>query len=93
MAEASITLPTRPQRKYPPMNIAMGTVAPTVKTPHGLSASALITTSASTASRMIMMARMATMPMTPAVEWSSSLTICASDLPLRRIEQNRITKS
>ena len=33
------------------------------------------------------------MPMTPAVVLSSSFTICASDFPLRRIEQNRITKS
>ncbi|MCG3778153.1 MAG: hypothetical protein JW388_0861 [Nitrospira sp.] len=75
------------------MNMAMGMVAPTVNTPHGLSASAFTTTSASTASRMIMMARMATRPIDPAVEFNSSRTICASERPSRRIEQNRITKS
>ena len=75
------------------MSMAMGMVAPTVKTPHGLSASALTTTSASTASKIIMIARMAMTPMTPAVVLSSSFTILASDFPLRRIEQNRITKS
>ena len=57
------------------MNIAMGMVAATVNTPHGLSASAFTTTSASTASRMTMMARIATRPMTPATEFSSSFTI------------------
>ncbi len=71
----------------------MGMVAPTVKTPHGLSANARTTTNASTASRMIIMARIATMPMAPAMVLSSSLTICASDLPSRRIEQNKIIKS
>ena len=40
-----------------------------------------------------MIEKIAAMPITPAVVLSSSFTICASDLPLRRIEQNRITKS
>ena len=75
------------------MNMAMGMVAPTVNTPQGLSASALTTTKARTASKIIMMARIAAMPMTPAVVCSSSFTIWASDLPSRRIEQNRMTKS
>ena len=75
------------------MSIAMGMVAATVKTPHGLSASRFTTTSASTASRMVMIARMENMPMAPATGFTSSLTICASDLPSRRIELKRITKS
>ena len=75
------------------MNIAMGIVAATVNTPHGLSASAFTTTSASTASRMIMIARIATRPITPANEFSSSFTIWPRERPLRRIEQKRITKS
>ena len=45
------------------MSMAMGIVAPTVKTPQGLSASAFTTTSARTASRMIMMDRIAATPM------------------------------
>ena len=75
------------------MNIAMGMVAATVKTPHGDSASAFTTTSASTASRMIMIDRMAMTPMTPAALLISSRTICASDLPSRRIDAKRMTKS
>jgi len=75
------------------MNIAIGMVAPTVNTPHGLSPSALTTTRASTASRMMRMATMATAATVPAAVPSSSRIICASDLPSRRIEQNRMTKS
>ena len=75
------------------MNSAMGMVAPTVKMPHGLSASALTTTSASTASRITTMARIASNAMKPADVFNSSFTICPSDFPLRRIEQNRIVKS
>ena len=75
------------------MNIAIGIVAATVNTPHGLSASAFTTTNASTASRITMIARIATSPITPANEFSSSFTICPSDRPCRRIEQNKITKS
>ena len=51
------------------------------------------TTNANTARRIVMMARMATIPMIPATGFSSSLTICASDFPSRRMELNRITKS
>ncbi len=91
--EPSSTLPTRTNRKYPPRNIAIGTVAPTVNTPHGLSASALTTTSASTASKMTMMARMAINAMNPAGVFNSSLTICPSDRPSRRREANKMMKS
>ena len=71
----------------------MGTVAPTVNTPHGLPASAFTTTNDSTASIMVMIPRIAIRATNPAVVFSSSFTICPSDLPSRRIEQNRITKS
>jgi hypothetical protein len=46
------------ERIATPMTIAMGIVAAMVNRPHGLSASAFTTTSASTASRMIMIAMM-----------------------------------
>jgi hypothetical protein len=75
------------------MNIAMGIVAPTVKMPHGLSASAFTTTNASTASKITMIARMAAIAMCPAVVFNSSFTICPSDFPSRRIEQKSTTKS
>ena len=75
------------------MKSAMGIVAATVKTPHGDSASAFTTTSASTASRMIIIERIAITPMTPAAVFNSSRTICASDLPSRRMEAKRMTKS
>ena len=75
------------------MNSAMGMVAPTVNTPHGLSASACTTTSASTASKITRMARIASNAMSPAGVFNSSLTIWPSDLPSRRIEQNKTVKS
>ncbi len=75
------------------MNNAIGMVAPTVDTPQGLSASAFTTTKARTANKMIIMAKMAAAPMYPAVEFSSSRTIWLKDLPSRRMEAKRITKS
>ena len=73
--------------------MAIGMVQRMVKTPHGLSFSALTTTSASTASRMIMMASTATMASSPVTGPVSSLAIWPSDLPSRRMEPKRITKS
>ncbi len=64
-----------------------------VKIPQGLSFSALTTTSARTASRITMMASTATMASTPVIGPVSSLAICPSDLPSRRIEPKRMTKS
>ena len=61
--------------------------------PHGLSASACTTTSASTASSRAMISRTETSATQPAKGLISSLAICPSDLPLRRIEAKRITKS
>ncbi len=64
-----------------------------VKTPHGDSASALTMTSASTASRITMIARMATMAHQPVNGPISSFAIWPSDLPSRRTEPARMTKS
>ncbi len=74
------------------MNIAIGMVMLTVKTPHGLSASAFTTTSASTASKITMIARIAAEANKPAVVFNSSLTIWPSDLPSRRKEAKQDDK-
>ena len=66
MAEASSTRPGRQKRMYRPMSIAIGMVMAMVKAPQGDALSALTTTSARTASRMIMMARTETMATRPA---------------------------
>ena len=71
----------------------MGRVHRMVNTPQGLSFSAFTTTSASTASRMTMMASTATMASSPVTGPVSSLAICPSDLPSRRMEPNRMMKS
>ena len=71
----------------------MGMVQAMVNTPHGLPLSAFTTTSASTASRMIMIASTATIARRPVTGPISSLAICPSDLPSRRIEAKRMTKS
>ena len=57
------------------MKIAIGMVIAIEKTPHGLSASALTTTRASTASRITMMTRTPTMAATPPIAPSSSRAI------------------
>ena len=90
---ASATLPGRMLFIQQPMRIAIGIVAAMVKRPHGLSRSALTTTSASTASRMIMIAKMAIIAAMPATGFTSSFAICPSDFPSRRIEAQRIRKS
>jgi hypothetical protein len=64
-----------------------------VNSPHGDARSAFTTISASTASKMIMMNRTASIPVTPAVLLISSFAIWPRDLPSRRSEQNRIVKS
>ena len=64
-----------------------------VKTPQGLSRSALTTTSASTASRITMMARTAIIASMPVTGPVSSLAIWPSDLPSRRMEAKRMMKS
>ena len=93
MAVISSTLPTRRKRTYSPMIIANGMVMAVVTTPHGLSASALSTTRARFATRITRMPRMAIMAMVPAGPPTSSRTISARDLPSRRTDANRMTKS
>jgi hypothetical protein len=71
----------------------MGMVAAMVKVPHGLPLRALTTTRATTASRMIMMSSTVMSAANPPTLPISSRAICPRDLPSRRIEANRITKS
>ena len=68
------------------MNRAIGIVIAMENTPHGLSASAPTTTSASTASRITMMTSTPTMAATPPTTPSSSRAICPSERPRRRLE-------
>lgn len=75
------------------MNRAMGMVMAMEKTPHGDCARALTTTSASTASRMIMMAKTPMSAAAPPTGPISSRAIWPRLLPLRRMEKNRITMS
>ena len=75
------------------MNTAIGMVATIVNVPHALSRSALTTTSPTTARRMIMISSTVTSAVKPPRVPISSRAIWPSDLPSRRIEQNRITKS
>ena len=75
------------------MSIAIGIVRPIVTVPHGLALSALTTTSASTASSTIMMPSTATSAVTPATGPISSRAIWPSDLPSRRTDDARMTKS
>ena len=75
------------------MKRAMGMVAATVKSPQGLSASALTTTNPSTAMRITMMQRIPKRAILTAKVPTSSLTICPNDFPPRLMEQNRATAS
>ena len=93
MAEASRTRPGRKLFIHQPISRAMGIVQAMVNSPHGLALRAFTTISASTASRMIMIARMATIAARPATGFTSSFAIWPSDLPSRRSEQHRMVKS
>jgi hypothetical protein len=93
MTDASSTRPGRQKRMYAPISIAMGMVMNSVEAAHGESLMALTTTSATTARRMIMIARTETMAIMPPRRLTSSRAIWPRDFPLRRSEQNRITKS
>ena len=70
------------------MNSAIGMVAPTVKMPQGLSARALTTTSARTASKMTRMERMASSATQPAVLFNSSRTSLRAER-IRRVAAQR----
>ena len=93
MAVASSTRPGRTNRIQMPITIAIGIVRPSVTVPHGLARSALTTTSASTAIRMIMIPSIATSAVKPATGPISSFAIWPSDLPSRRMDAQRITQS
>ena len=65
IALASSTCPGRIQRRWMPISSAIGIVSPIVTTPHGLDASALTTTSASTAISTTIIPRIATSAVVP----------------------------
>ena len=75
------------------MMMAMGTVANTVKVPHGLPAKAFTTTSASTARMMIMIINTPTRAMPPAAGPISERMMSPRDRPSRRVETNRTMES
>jgi hypothetical protein len=75
------------------MNRAIGMVIAIENVPHGESASAFTTTSASTPRRMIMMTNTETSAAMPPIGPISSRAIWPRLLPLRRIEKNMITMS
>jgi hypothetical protein len=93
IAEASITRPGRRNRKYTPSSSAIGIVIASVKVAHGDDFSAFTITSATTPSRMIMMASTAICAMNPPRLLTSSRAISPRVFPSRRIEQNRMMKS
>ena len=64
-----------------------------VKVPHGLALSAFTTISAATPNKMMRIEITATYATNPPTGPISSLAIAVSDLPSRRTENNRITKS
>ncbi len=76
-----------------PSASAMGMVMAMVKNPQGLPLSAFTTTRPTTAMMMVMMESTPINAVKPAMPLISSLAICPSDLPSRRTEQNRTTKS
>ncbi|MCY1287453.1 hypothetical protein D9M70_364480 [compost metagenome] len=78
---------------YTPMNTAMGMVAITVNMPHGLSARAFTTISASTARMMIMIRKQPNSAMVPGMRPISSRTMSPRERPLRRVDMNRTMKS
>ena len=92
-AVASIVRPGRHAFIQKPISTAIGMVQVMVNTPHGLSLSAFTTTRASTASRITMIARTATMVRMPVSVPVSSLAIWPSDFPSRRMEAKRMMKS
>ena len=75
------------------MKSAIGMVAAIVNVPQALPFSAFTTTSATTASRITMMISTVTSATKPPTLPISSRAIWPSDLPSRRMEANRITKS
>ncbi|MNN31529.1 hypothetical protein D3C81_1452200 [compost metagenome] len=75
------------------MKMAMGMVTATVKVPHGESASAFTTISASTARMMIMIMKQPNSAIRPGTVPISDLTRSPSERPSRRVEMNSTMKS
>lgn len=75
------------------MKSATGIVAATVKVPHGDSASAFTTISASTARMMIMIMKVPNSAIMPGTGPISCLTRSPSERPSRRVEMNSTMKS
>jgi hypothetical protein len=71
------------------MKMAIGMVIEMENTPHGLSARALTTTRASTASRITMITSTPTIAATPPTVPSSSRAIWPRERPRRRTEMDR----
>ena len=90
--EAAVTL-TFPLLIMRPMTKASGMVHAMVKSPHGLSASALTTTRPSTANRIVIMANKLIIATRPMKGFSSSLSIWPRDFPSLRMEAKRVTAS
>ena len=76
-----------------PISTAIGIVIAMVNVPHGLDFRAFTTTSATTPSKITRIAITATKATHPPSLPISSFAICPSDLPSRRTENSRITKS
>ena len=93
ITDTSMIRPGRSQRRYTPINSAMGIVIATVNVPHGLIASAFTTTSPNTASKITMIARMPTIAVSPAALPISLRIMSPSDRPSRRVDRNNTMKS
>ena len=93
MSETSSTRPGLRNRRYTPMRMAMGMVIASEKEPHGDSASARTTTSASTASSMTMIESTAIRAAAPPTGPISSLAICPRDFPSLRMEKKSVVMS
>jgi hypothetical protein len=91
--DISSTRPGRTKRRYQPISSAIGIVIATVNVPQGLAASALTTTSASTARMMNMIISTPIIAITPAAGPISVRTISPSERASRRTERKRIMKS
>ena len=93
ISDTSVTRPGRNTRRYRPMKMAIGIVIAMENTPQGLSARALTTTSASTASRITMITSTPMIAAAPPTGPSSSRAICPSERPRRRVEIESTRKS
>ena len=93
MSDASSTLPGRKYRKYSPNSSAIGIVMANVNVAQGEDFNALTITSATTPSKITMIASTASCAIKPPRLLTSSRAISPSVFPLRRMEQNKMMKS